>query len=71
MSCCFSLYIYLKKKLNFLGDEFDEFLNTILEIKTNTNDKDYNLIDLDEINENKKNDHVVIDVPITQDYDII
>lgn len=71
MSCCISLYSYLKKKLDFISYEFDEFLNKILEIKSNSVSKDYNLINLDEIIENKKNDHVVIDVPISQDYDII
>ena len=71
MSCCISLYSYLKKKLNFINCEFDEFLNKILEIKPNSVSKEYNLINLDEISENKKNDHVVIDVPISQDYDII
>ena len=71
MSCCISLYSYLKKKLNLINYEFDEFLNKILEIKTNNDDKEYNLINLDEIIENKKHDHVVIDVPISQDYNII
>lgn len=71
MSCCISFYSYLKKKLNFIGSEFDEFLNTILKINTNSVNKEYDLKNFNEITENKKKDHVVIDVPISEDYDII
>ena len=68
MSCCLNLIDYIKINIEYIGREFDIFLNKILEIHPNSDSKEYNLIDL---NEKKKNDHVVIDVPISQDYDII
>jgi len=71
MSCCLNLIDCIKINIEYIGREFDIFLNKILEIHPNSDSKEYNLIDLNELNEKKKNDHVVIDVPISRDYDII
>ena len=71
MSCCLNLVDYVKINIEYIGKEFDIFLNKILEIHPNSDSKEYNLIDLNELNEKKKNDHVVIDVPISRDYYII
>jgi hypothetical protein len=71
MSCCVNLVDYIKVNIEYIGKEFNIFLNKILEIDTNSDSKEYNLIDLNEINQSKKKDHVVIDVPISRDYDII
>ena len=67
MSCCVIFFNNLKKKLDILGIQFDIFFNNIFEVNNNS-DNDYDLIDLDET---KKNDHVVIDIPIKNDYNII
>ena len=69
MSCCVSLVYYLKKKLNNFGNDFDEFLNKILEINSNKNE--YNLINLEDLKENDNKDHISINIPIENDYDLI
>ena len=71
MSCCVFIVNYLKNKFDIFGLEFDNFLNNILEIKTNSDSKEYNFINLNEIKKKKNKDHIIIDVPITRDYDII
>lgn len=70
MSCCLSVLVFLKKKCIYIGKEFDEFLNKILEIDVKKNDDKNNLykrINMEEIN--KDEDHIIID--IDNDYDII
>jgi hypothetical protein len=70
MSCCLNLVDYVKINVEYIGKEIDNFLNKILEIKTNSDSKEYNLIDLNELNK-KKTDHLIIDFQISRDYDII
>ena len=70
MSCCLNLVDYVKINVEYIGKELDNFLNKILEIKTNSDSKEYNLIDLNELNK-KKTDHLIIDFQISRDYDII
>ena len=70
MSCCLNLLDYVKINVEYIGKELDNFLNKILEIKTNSDSKEYNLIDLNELNK-KKTDHLIIDFQISRDYDII
>jgi|TARA_B110000285_G_scaffold226680_1_gene286818 hypothetical protein len=67
MSCCVNLVDYLKTNIEYIGIEFDIFLNKLLEI-----DKDkkvYNIINLVEIN--KDIDHTIVDIPINKGYNII
>lgn len=70
MPCCLESFLYIKKKLNIYIDQFDNYLNQILEIEIKDNeDKEYNLIDFKEID--KDEDHVIIDIPINTGYNII
>ena len=63
MACCLYSFTYLKDQLNNCFINFDNYLNKILEIEIkDDSDKEYNLIDLNEINNNK--DHTIIDIPI-------
>ena len=63
-------FLYFKEQLNNCFNHFDNYLNRILEIEIKENkDKEYNLIDLSEINTDK--DHVIIDIPIDKGYNII
>ena len=71
MSCCVSLVYYLKKKLNNFGNDFDEFLNKILEIDSNNKNNEYNLINVEDLKENDINNHISINIPIENDYDLI
>ena len=70
MSCCLSVLVFLKKKCIYIGKEFDEFLNKILEIDVTKNDdknNPYKRINMEEIN--KDDDHTTVD--IDKEYDII
>ena len=72
MACCFESFLYIKEKINNCFNDFDDYLNKILEIKNNKN-KEYNLIDFNEIN--KYQDNIIIeihkDIPIDKGYNII
>ena len=62
-----NLVDYLKNNIEYIGKEFDIFLNKILEIDKDK--KDYNLINLDKINQD--NEDIIVDIPINKGYNII
>jgi hypothetical protein len=68
-NCFIHLVDYLKTNIEYIGIEFDIFLNKLLEIDTNCDSKDYNIIDLENIN--KENDDIIVDIPINEGYNII
>ena len=69
MSCCVTLVFFLKRKFEYIGNEVEIFVNKILEIDEKNDKKEYNLISLDDIK--KDDDHIIIDMPINKNYDII